>query len=161
LRLSVKHIIKILFFLIILISEINAQGQEDNGKNDTSFVMQKSAWGAVLRSAVVPGLGQIYNQSYWKAPIVWGLGAWFVYNWVYNNNKYWQYSRAYQLDQSITLNQTYRDIYRDQRDLFTIYMGLTYILQLVDAYVDAQLFDFTVQEDYHTGLPSISFRLRF
>jgi len=167
LRLSVKHIIKIAFFLIIFISGVNAQGDEGKGKNDTSFVMQKSAWGAVLRSAVIPGLGQIYNHAYWKAPIVWGIGAWLVYNWVQNNNNYWQYSRVYlqNLDNPDTrLLQAYhdhRDFYRDQRDLFTIYMGITYVLQLVDAYVDAQLFDFTVQEDYHTGLPSISFRLKF
>jgi hypothetical protein len=161
LRLSVKHIIKIVFFLIIFISGVNAQEIEGKGKSDTSFVMQKSAWGAVLRSAVIPGLGQIYNHSYWKAPLVWGIGAWLAYNWVYNNNKYWDYSRAYLQNNDVSLNQQYRDIYRDQRDLFTIYMGITYILQLVDAYVDAQLFDFTVQEDYHSGLPSISFRLKF
>ncbi len=169
LRLSPKHIIKIAFFLIILSIEINAQGNESKGNNDTSFIMQKSAWGAVLRSAVVPGLGQIYNQSYWKAPIVWGLGAWFIYNWIQNNNNYWDYARLYMnninnpnLDsRAIQAYHDHRDFYRDQRDLFTIYMGLTYLLQLVDAYVDAQLFDFTVQEDYHTGLPSISFRLKF
>ena len=73
LRLSAKHIIKILFLLFILISAAYAQDTNDvKGKNDTSFVMEKSPWGAVLRSAILPGLGQIYNQSYWKAPIVWG-----------------------------------------------------------------------------------------
>src|ERR1035437_6450972 len=88
LRLSIKHIISIVFFLIFISIEINAQGDEGKEKNDTSFVMQKSAWGAVLRSAVIPGLGQIYNQSYWKAPIVWGIGAWLVYNWIQNNKSY-------------------------------------------------------------------------
>jgi hypothetical protein len=171
LRLSAKHIIKIVFFIIILFTGLNAQVNEDTTKNDTSFVMQKSPWGAVLRSAVVPGVGQIYNHSYWKAPIVWGLGVWFVYNWIQNNNKYWQSARSYQqyLNDPSNTAQTIlvpayrgnRDFYRNQRDLFTIYMGITYILQLVDAYIDAQLFDFTVQEDYRTGIPSISFRLRF
>jgi hypothetical protein len=169
LRLSTKHIISIVFFLIFISIEINAQGDEGKEKNDTSFVMQKSAWGAVLRSAIVPGLGQIYNQSYWKAPIVWGIGVWLVYNWVQNNNYYWQFSKSYQQNlndpnansQLLLAYRDHRDFYRDQRDLFTIYMGITYVLQLVDAYVDAQLFDFTVQEDYHTGLPSISFRLKF
>ena len=52
----------------------------------------------------------------------------------------------------------YRNFYRDQRDLFTIYMGITYLLQLVDAYVDAHLFDFTVQENYQFGLPLIRFQ---
>jgi hypothetical protein len=138
-----------------------AQDKIGDEKNDSVFVMQKSAMGAVLRSAIVPGLGQIYNQSYWKAPIVWGIGAWLVYNWVNNNKDYKTYKNLFALDNSILLYRENRDFYRDQRDLFAIYMGLTYFLQLVDAYVDAQLFDFTVQEDYHTGLPLISFRLRF
>jgi hypothetical protein len=167
LRLSTKHIINIAFFVVIFISAVNARDVDSTGNNDTSFVMQKSPWGAVLRSAVVPGLGQIYNKSFWKAPIVWGLGAWLVYNWILNNNNYWNYSRLYLHEQNIPNSQfasnylTFRDFYRDQRDLFTIYMGITYFLQLVDAYVDAQLFDFSVQEDYHTGGPSISFRLHF
>jgi len=167
LRLSAKHIINTVIFCIIFISAINAQ--DNANKNDTIFVMQKSAWGAVLRSAVVPGLGQIYNHSYWKAPIVWGISAWLVYNWVLNNNYYWQFSKSYLQNinnpnisyQLLQAYRDHRDFYRDQRDLFTIYMGITYLLQLVDAYVDAQLFDFTVEENYHTGLPSINFKLRF
>ena len=146
---------------------VKPQDNVDTLKNDTVFVMQKSAWGSVLRSAVVPGWGQIYNQSYWKAPIVWGIGAWLVYNWI-QNNKYYKTYRDLYIKYPTTnpydpnyANLTYRNFYRDQRDLFTIYMGLTYLLQLIDAYVDAHLLDFTVQENYQFGLPFIRFRIRF
>ena len=167
LRLLIKHIIKIFLFLVIMCVTVKPQDNVDTLKNDTVFVMQKSAWGAVLRSAVVPGWGQIYNSSYWKAPIVWGIGAWLVYNWIQNNNYYkiyrdlfFKYPTNDPLDTKYG-NLKYRNFYRDQRDLFTIYMGITYLLQLIDAYVDAHLFDFTVQENYQFGTPLIRFQLRF
>ena len=164
LRLLIKHIIKIFLFLVIFSAVVKPQDNVDTLKNDTVFVMQKSAWGAVLRSAVVPGLGQIYNGSYWKAPIIWGIGAWLIYNWIQNNNYYITYKNLFlKYPNSSTLDPNYRlrNFYRDQRDLFTIYMGITYLLQLVDAYVDAHLFDFTVQDNYQLGLPLIRFHLRF
>jgi hypothetical protein len=143
---------------------VKPQDNVDTLKNDTVFVMQKSAWGAVLRSAVLPGWGQIYNQSYWKAPIVWGIGTWLVYNWIQNNNSYNTYKSLflkYPTSNPQDPNLVYRNFYRDQRDLFTIYMAITYLLQLIDAYVDAHLFDFTVQENYQFGFPLIRFQLRF
>ena len=123
------------------------------------------------------GWGQIYNQSYWKAPIVWGFTAWFVGNWVYNNNKYTTNRNYYLANQYILNDKTastarqselsrakrFRDFYRDQRDLFAIYLGITYVLNLVDAYVDAHMFDFTVKEDFLTNMPiyKINFKMNF
>ncbi len=122
---------------------------------DTSvFVMTKSPWKAVLFSAVLPGTGQIYNKSYWKAPIVWGFAGWFTYNYILNNKSYHDFQRRYQLIPNDDVARQsekadykgIRDFYRDQRDVFAVYMGITYVLNLVDAYVDAQLFDFSVDE---------------
>ena len=164
LRLLTKNIIKVLCFVTIFSAVIESQVVKDTVKNDTVFVMQNSPWGAVLRSAVAPGWGQIYNKSYWKAPIVWGIGAWLVYNWIQNNNNYKTYRDAFSKSPNTNPNDpnlVYRNFYRDQRDLFTIYLGLTYLLQLVDAYVDAHLLDFTVQENYQLGFPFIRFQLRF
>lgn len=123
--------------------------------------MQKSPWGAVLRSAVLPGLGQYYNQSYWKIPVIWGVNAWFIYNYTYNNNKYKDYQAQYIRVQNPDYKAN-RDFYRDQRDQFAIYLGITYVLTLVDAYVDAQLFDFSVEEDPLPGTQvSFTARLHF
>lgn len=149
------------------IDTVKTAGRKDT---DTVFIMKKSAWGAVLRSAVIPGWGQFYNQSYWKVPVVWGVTAWFVYNWIDNNNNYTTYKNAYYKDlrDSADVNLTsndrrYRDFYHDQRDLFAIYLGLAYLLNLVDAYVDAHMFDFTVKEDMLTKAPCLEmhFTLRF
>ena len=116
---------------------------------DTLRIETKSPWNAVLRSALLPGLGQIYNKSYWKAPLIWGLMGWFSYNWWQNNKFYKDYRDLYQKsinygNENIVYKRI-REFYRDQRDLFAIYMGLTYFLNLVDAYVDAHLFNFELR----------------
>jgi hypothetical protein len=188
LKLSANHIIKILiFFLIFLplsfaqqdtskkkiynISDTSAfakqdtlQNKEDISPDTVVFVMSKSPMGAVLRSALLPGLGQIYTESYWKAPVIWGIAAWLISNWHSNNQQYKQnltYSGLYGL--SSDAGKGYLRLakfYQDQRDLFAIYMGLTYILNLVDAYIDAQLFDFSVSRDPGTNSPMLNMRVK-
>jgi len=155
-----KTIIKIsiVFFLLSLSSY--SQTEQDTTLNvqseEPGFVMEKSPWGAVLRSAVLPGFGQFYNESYWKIPVVWGFIGYFGYVWIDNNDSYKQYRDLYV--ESDFKNPDYkrlRDFYKDQRDEFAIYIVLTYFLQLVDAYVDAHLFDFNVTPDPVTRTPQI------
>jgi hypothetical protein len=131
---------------------------------DTAFVMEKSPWGAVLRSAIVPGLGQIYNESYFKAAVIWGIEGALLAAWIFNNDRYKKNGDLYIQAQDLRLKPQYRDIrdfYRDQRDLVTIYMSLVYLLNLIDAYVDAHLFDFTVKEDFYTGIPMLGVKINF
>jgi hypothetical protein len=162
LRLLINHIAEI--FILIFLLNISIPAQQDTAAaeeiNDTVFVMSKSPLAAVLMSAAVPGLGQIYNQSYWKAPVVWGIGAWLVYNWIDLNDKYKFYRNLY-LETGNPVYQQLRPANRDERDLFTIYMVLTYFLNLVDAYVDAHLFDFTVDEDFLIKQPRLSIKFFF
>jgi len=129
---------------------------------DTVFTSSKSPWGAVLRSALLPGWGQIYNNSYWKAPIVWGFLGFYYYYQDINDNNYRLFlvnpdPRRYTDD----ISRQNRDFYRDQRDLFAIYMGITYALNLLDAYVDAQLFDFSVEPDPVTKSQRLSVKFHF
>jgi len=156
-----KIIIKI-FLLVSLFplvsSAQNSVAVADSNEVDTTFVMKKSAWGAVLRSAIIPGWGQIYNESYWKVPIVWGVGGWFIYNYIQNNKEYKKYQDLYLKTQT---GKALRDNYRDQRDLFAMYFVFTYLANLVDAYVDAQLFDFSVTEDFYRQQPMFNFRIKF
>lgn len=132
--------------------------------SDSVYVMSKSPMGAVLRSALIPGWGQIYNEAYWKAPIVWGVLGYFAYYWIDNNNLYKDYRDLYSesLLTSVNGNLNYkrnRDFYRDQRDQFAVYIGLTYFLTLVDAYVDSHLFDFDVSENPMTRSPQFNLRI--
>ncbi|MBI4546798.1 MAG: hypothetical protein HY707_02375 [Ignavibacteriae bacterium] len=117
------------------------------------FQPEKNAWLAVGFSAVLPGSGQIYNEDYWKVPLIWGLGGYYVYEWVRLNNRYKDFRD--QFNTSVQQRPPFgddrflrlRDFYRDERDKFAWYLGLLYFLNLVDAYVGANLYDFDVSPD--------------
>ncbi len=132
--------------VILLINLILSTSSVFSQDIDTLKIEQKSPWNAVVKSTILPGLGQIYNESYWKVPVIWGLMGWFGYNWWQNDKQYKEYRNLYQLSieqgQENFLYKRIREFYRDQRDLFAIYLGLTYFLNIVDAYVDANLFNF-------------------
>lgn len=137
---------------------------------------------ALWLGALVPGLGQIYNQSYWKLPIVYGGFMGCIYAITLNNSRYTDYKTAYrdiQQDGSkgridpnnpaksynkllpegytiermggvATYTQTlnnWQNNYRRYRDYSIIATILVYGLSLIDAYVDAQLFDFDISPD--------------
>lgn len=113
----------------------------------------KSPGLALAFSAVLPGAGQFYNESYWKVPILLGFGYYFASQWIDANDSVKYYRRLYA--ESITTenssgNPTYsrlREDYKDIRDAFSWYIFIYYIINLVDAYVDASLYDFNVGDD--------------
>lgn len=117
------------------------------------FRMKKSPTTAVLLSAVLPGAGQFYNQSYWKIPIVAALVGYFGYEYFRQNNLYKDKRDEYIATQTPSnpngdLNlKALREFYRGQRDDFVWYFTIVYVINLVDAYIDAHLFDFDVKEE--------------
>lgn len=112
---------------------------------------------AAFYSAILPGLGQAYNKKYWKIPIVYGAIGTGVYSYMWNNKKYHQYRDAYKnrlagkpddfeyLDDS-RLIQGQR-FYQKNRDLSAIVTVGLYILNIVDANVDAHLMQFNVNDN--------------
>lgn len=143
--------------------------------NDTLAVVKKSnrmaPWAVSLVSAALPGFGQIYNQSYWKLPILYGLMGWFGYNIVQQNNQYIKYRDLYNQDQTgatSSANRSYREFYKKSRNEFIIFLFLTYLGGIVDAYVDAHLYDFDVSEDLSNysypkteSIQLVSFKIKF
>jgi hypothetical protein len=130
------------------------------------FRMKKSPTTAVLLSAVLPGAGQFYNESYWKIPIIAGLVGYFGYEYFRQNNYYKDYRDQYSASQTpqnpegnLSLKEL-REFYRDQRDDFIWYFTIVYVINLVDAYIDAHLFDFDVKDE-NTGTNSKMYRLNF
>jgi len=120
----------------------------------TKYHPTKSPGLAMLFSALVPGAGQAYNESYWKVPIVVGFGIYFTSMWLHNNRLYQDYRDQYlaSFNNPQTPNgngdlQRLREFYRDQRDTFTWYFFILYFLNVADAYVDASLYDFSVGDD--------------
>ena len=124
--------------------------------------------------SMVPGLGQIYNRKYWKLPIVYGgfMGCMYAVTW--NNRQYTDYKEAYlqfktdpdnpnplwhnfvapgtnpetvNLGTVERLLKTNKDNFRRYRDLSIIVTALVYLLSILDAYVDAQLYDFDISPD--------------
>jgi len=160
--------IKILLIFILFSASIYSQTADSiktsQTLGDTVFVMQKSPMGAMLRSAVIPGWGQFYNESYWKIPIIWGVSGWFIYIWIKQNDNYKYYQDLYnksllETSEGNIYYKNLRDSYRDDRDLFAVYLGLTYFLNLIDAYVDAHLFDFDIGVNNYTHKPEL--RIKF
>jgi len=133
---------------------------------------------AVWLGAVVPGLGQIYNRSYWKLPIVYGAFMGCAYAIIWNGNMYKDYKQAYidiltddplstdptrsynailpkgytiekmggRASYTETLNSK-QNLYRRYRDFGIVGVFAVYALSLIDAFVDAQLFDFDISSD--------------
>ena len=117
---------------------------------------------AMLLSAIIPSAGQFYNEKYWKMPLAVGGIVAAIYSAQYNRGEYIRYRDAYRLetdddpttqsefaDQNITPQgiRDHRDSYKQMMELSYALSGLAYLLQLVDAYVDAHLFDFNVSDD--------------
>lgn len=136
---------------------------------------------AVWMGTLFPGLGQIYNRSYWKLPIVYGGLMGCTYAIMYTNNQYLSYKEAYRsiyydiqhssvsnspekpyiaiLPDGYTIDRMggvsayqkrlyeWQNTTRRYRDLSIAATVIVYALTLVDAYVDAQLFDFDISPD--------------
>ncbi|MDX5420725.1 MAG: DUF5683 domain-containing protein [Hymenobacteraceae bacterium] len=128
---------------------------------------------AALFSAVVPGLGQVYNKAYWKVPIIYATGAVLGYFLIDNNNKYQDFRSALiqrridSTDRYVnspiygvhnpangvlttrgTQNLKYsRDFYRRNRDLTIMLSILAYGLNIAEAYVHAHLREFDISDD--------------
>jgi hypothetical protein len=128
---------------------------------------------ALWLSALCPGLGQIYNRRYWKLPIVVGAFVGLSYGASWNNRMYKDYSKGYRdvmdsdpdtrsymdffppttresnLDkawlQKVMKNK--RDYYRRYREICVIAMVGVYLINIVDAYVDASLAHFDISSD--------------
>ena len=148
------------FFISILIL-IGAQSKSEicfNLIKPDSITHTHSPKKAATLSAILPGLGQAYNQKYWKMPIIYvgfiGLG----YAVIYNHNAYTEYLNAYKkainnptndpqyTNYTANLN-LYQNAYHRYRDLSIIGCAALYILNIIDANVDANLFSFDVSDD--------------
>ena len=149
---------------------------------------------AVLYSAFLPGLGQIYNRKYWKLPFVYGSFLGCVYAITWNGAQYNGYRRAYvdyisgvprensawkdylygaylTTSDSLwsssmksnfpTTLKSARDFYRRYRDLSWIITIGVYGLCMIDAYVDAQLFDFDISPNLSMQIMPVLFDCTF
>lgn len=111
---------------------------------------------AAFYSAILPGLGQAYNKKYWKIPLVYGAIGTSMYFYLDNNKKYHSYRDAYKkrllglqdeydyLDDSRLIAA--QRFYQRNRDLSLLVTIAFYVLNIVEANVDAHLTQFNVSE---------------
>ncbi|MFN6947174.1 MAG: DUF5683 domain-containing protein, partial [Cytophagaceae bacterium] len=134
-----------------------AQPAPDVSKVDT-FDTNRIPRQRALMSTLLPGLGQAANRKYWKMPIIYGGLGTLGYLIHFNHEQYFIHRLALERPGDDTydeLRATFnpdairvnRDAYRRDRDLFIIVSGIVYILNIVDAYVDAHLRSFDLTED--------------
>ncbi len=152
------------FLMTILLAMLVSFGYAQNS-DSVSLVKiptpPHSASRAAKLSAMVPGLGQVYNKQAWKVPVIYaGAGA-LIYSIAWNNNNYQKYLSAYKLDSdtSLSTNSEFaglysvdnlivlKDFYRRNRDLSAIGLVLVYAANIIDSYVYGQFFNFDVSDD--------------
>lgn len=148
---------------IALLGSVLLYAQQTRSLSDTAtqLLPQKSPTGALLRSLLVPGWGQLYVGAYWKAPIFFLGTAAAAYFTVANHRLYLRYQReledAYARSASawdIATLRAYRTFAVQQRDLALAFWIGTYVLAAIDAYVGAELSSFDVS-DRLTLLPRV------
>ncbi|GAA5222217.1 DUF5683 domain-containing protein [Membranihabitans marinus] len=165
------------YCLVLVFFTILSFGQQNDGEGiqlDTSAVQSQQkksdeVWSpnpkkAVMLSFILPGAGQVYNRSWWKTPLIYaGLGV-GVYAIVDNRSKYKEFQTAYikrinnepdapyltlyPNDETI---KRIRDIYYKRFQLGIIGTAAVYLLNGVEAYVDAHLKNFEISEDLSFG----------
>jgi hypothetical protein len=125
----------------------------DSLKNE--FDLTHSPMKATLYSLVLPGLGQAYNKKYWKIPIVWAALGGVGYAINFNTQQYQQAVIDYQEDPSQNNEFKLRG-WRRYVELSYIGLVVVYTLQVLDAYVDAQLYNWNVNDNLSLGVsPSL------
>jgi len=165
--------------LLLTISSLIAtpQAAYSQSLNDTIKVNVHSPRKASLYSAILPGLGQVYNRQYWKVPVLYAGIATLTYFFIFNSGRYHNYQTEYIArvnNDSTNFNTSYaiysdntilllKNYYQRNLELTYIISGLVYLLNIVDASVYAHLFTFDVSNDLSLRIDPMfnNYALRF
>ena len=143
-------LVKKIFLALFIIVNANSYAQEYGEK-----VPKRAA----LYSAIIPGAGQVYTKKYWKVPIIYAGLITSVY-YINESNDFYQLYKSTYLNRinEITTDEfqgtysdsdlkTLTDHYRRNREVSVLLFTLTYVLNIVDASVNAHLFDYDVSDE--------------
>ncbi len=129
----------------------------------SSYAQRFNPRKALLYAAVFPGSGQVYNKKYWKVPIVYAGFFGGIYLVSFYQEQHVQYRKdLFELLNDPTATnpngfsesqlRSLVDEARRERDYFLVLTGLWYILQMVDAHVDAHLKEFDINPKLKVSL---------
>jgi len=156
------------FFLIFILLVYSVTYSFSQVKDSASVAIHKdtlvkkhSPKKATIMSVCLPGLGQVYNKKYWKVPLMYAGFVALGYMFYQNQTNYINYRDAYiiRIGSDTSKHDKYRNIigttdlfnlqqsYGHNRDLSLIGLGLLYMVNIIDASVDAHLFTFDVSDD--------------
>lgn len=148
---------RIIAFLLILVSI----AQSLSAQQPTEPVKTHSPKRATIYSAILPGMGQVYNKQAWKIPIIYAIGATTTYIAINNYQNSIKFKNEYfnRLDgktsELLPDYSTYSDesilslheAYNKNFQLSVMITGVVYLLNIIDAMVYGHLFDFDINED--------------
>lgn len=152
----------LLLFLFFGLTSVFAQGQskiilKDTLKLEEIDPLRPSK--AAFYSAILPGLGQICNKKYWKVPLVYGAIGTSTYLYLDNQKKYNLYRDEYksrlegiQSDSQFLAGLSESQLisaqkqFQRNRDLSALFIVGFYVLNIIDANIDAALSQFNVDE---------------
>ncbi|KAF2516169.1 DUF5683 domain-containing protein [Flavobacterium foetidum] len=153
----------LVLFLLFGFTSIFAQGTDkiisnDSLKSETIDPLRPAK--AAFYSAVLPGLGQIYNKKYWKLPLVYGAIGVSTYLYIDNQKSYRMYRNEYKnrLEGKVSDSPSLARLdenrliraqkgFQRNRDLSALFMVGFYVLNIIDANIDAALSQFNVNEN--------------
>ena len=157
------NIFFIFFFFgnIFLYAQKNNEAQlvvKDSLKLTSSKINPLAPAKAAFYSAILPGLGQAYNKKYWKIPIVYGALGTGIYFYSTNNKEYKRFRNAYKqrlAGQDDEFKGQYNDatlingqkVFQRNRDLSLLITIALYVLNIVEANVNAHLMQFNVNDN--------------
>lgn len=157
-----KNIFYIVFFFLVSYSIFGQTKIEEDLIVSDTIIKDKinplAPAKAAFYSAIVPGLGQAYNKKYWKIPLVYGALGSSIYFYIWNNKRYQQFRTEYKsrlagnpdgaelayLDDARLISG--QKFYQKNRDLSMLVTVAFYILNIVDANIDAHLMQFNVND---------------
>ena len=116
---------------------------------------------ATIFSTLIPGMGQAYNEKYWKVPVIYGGLSSFYFLASWNNRGYKRFKTALKLlkdgdvstvdefggKRTDTELRYYMNTYKRNRDLSVLGFTVVYVLNILDANVDAHLYDWNVDDN--------------
>ena len=154
--------------VLVLLTLCSVQSQTNTPQITSEDIIKSEGYNpltpatAAFYSAILPGLGQVYNKDYWKLPFVYGAMATSLYYFTTNNDSYKRYRTAYKtreagyqdeftLDDGTTLISTeglvsaQKTLKQNRETSLLVFIGF-YVLQIVDASVSAHLLQFNVND---------------
>lgn len=147
------------FTLIVLIlslfcSHLPSRAEETISYVDTARISQpksslkKSPTGALLRSVVLPGWGQLYTKQYLKAGIALALETTFFSLALVENHNAQVHKKNYLVNKADIGELDLYMFHKDRRNIYWWSFGITVFVSMWDAYVDAHLYGFEEEQTF-------------